>query len=70
MSETTVPDQFETYDRVYLEKLRLATGVLLEAGEDPGIVNDIFQTELFLFRDRVDRALLLPATSGDAPPRH
>jgi hypothetical protein len=28
-------------------------------GEDPGALPDTFQTELYLFKDRVERALLL-----------
>ena len=52
-------DELEEHDRIYLDKLRLATEVILQAGEDPGTLNDVLQTELFLFLDRVQRALLL-----------
>jgi hypothetical protein len=54
-----VRDELEVRDRVYLEKLRVATSVILDLGEDPGVLPDTFQTELFLFRDRVERSLLM-----------
>jgi hypothetical protein len=56
----SVNDEIDTRDRIYLEKLRLATDVLLQAGEEKDVLNDLMQTELFLLRDRVERALLLP----------
>lgn len=57
---TITRDGLEDHDRVYLEKLRLAAGVILELGED-SMISDILATELYIFRDRVDRALLLLA---------
>lgn len=63
-----IHDEFETYDRIYLEKLHLATNAILQVGEDEGMLTDIFQTELFLFRDRVERAMLLkPSSLGELP---
>lgn len=59
MSTQNVHDQLEAHDRVYLEKLRLAATVILDLGEDDQTIPDTFQTELYLFRDRVERALLL-----------
>jgi hypothetical protein len=56
---TGVHDELEEHDLVYLEKLRLAADVILQVGEDPGALPDTFQTELYLFKDRVERALLL-----------
>lgn len=55
---TTAHDELDGQDRVYLEKLRLATDVILRMGEDPGGIPDTLESELFVFRDRVDRALL------------
>lgn len=63
MTDTTARDQLDGHDRVYLEKLRLAADVILELGEE-NLINDILATELHLFRDRVDRALLLPASAA------
>jgi len=55
----TPSDELDPYDRIYLEKLQLATNVILRLGEDPGVLPDTLQIELFLFRDRVEHALLL-----------
>lgn len=66
---TTVHDEIDTRDRIYLEKLRLATTVILRLAEDPGGIPDTLEAELYLFRDRVDRALLLtPDTTADPLP--
>lgn len=56
---TVVRDELEEHDLIYLEKLRLATDVILQVGEDPGALPDTFLVELYLFKDRVERALLL-----------
>lgn len=56
---TPVRDELEIHDRIYLEKLRLAANVILQLAEDPGGIPETLETELYLFRDRVDRALLL-----------
>lgn len=53
-----MPDTLENRDHLYLEKLKLAVGVLLELGEDDTI-GDVLESELWAFRDRVDRALLM-----------
>lgn len=54
-------DETEGRDRVYLEKLRLAIEVILRVGEDPGALPNALESELFVYRDRVDRALLSAA---------
>lgn len=65
MTDSTVShDKLDDHDRIYLEKLRLAATVILDLAEDPGAVSDILATELYLFRDRVDRALLLPEAAA------
>jgi hypothetical protein len=56
-------NEFEDHDRVYLERQRLAASIILELVED-AMIPDTLATELYIFRDRVDRALLLP---GAAP---
>lgn len=61
-------DSFAKHDRVFLEKLRLATTTLLDLAEDPGTINNALESELTLFLDRVDRALLLPADSAESLP--
>lgn len=45
-------------DRVYLDKLRLAAEVLIRAGEETEEVNDVLESELVLFREQVEAALL------------
>lgn len=59
MTTPIVHDELESHDRIYLEKLRLAASVILDLGEDDQAIPDTFQTELYIFRDRVERALLL-----------
>lgn len=49
--------QFDAYDRIYLQKLSLATEVILRLGEDNAIPVPL-EAELHLLRDRIDRALL------------
>lgn len=69
MSDTAAGhDDLASHDRVYPEKLRLASNVILQLGEDPGILPDTLQTELFLFRDRVEMALLLPESASGLLP--
>lgn len=66
---TVVRDELEEHDLIYLEKLRLAADVILQVGEDPGALPDTFQTELYLFRDRIERALLLcPGPAAEVLP--
>ena len=60
-------DTIDALDRVFLEKLNLAAGVILRLGEDPGVLNNVLESELLLFRDRVERALLSQAAPGPAP---
>lgn len=64
--DRSVTDKVESFDRIFLEKIQLATNVLIELGED-GVLNNSFETELFLFKDRIERALLLgePGRPGD-----
>ena len=47
------------FERIHLERLRLAADVILsEAGTS--VVGDVLEAELVLFKDRVERVLLLP----------
>ncbi|MCL2583266.1 MAG: hypothetical protein FWE35_12505 [Streptosporangiales bacterium] len=52
----------DDHERIYLEKLRLAVTVLLEAAEGPIEIPGPLETELFLLRDRLDRVLLQPGS--------
>ncbi|HEY6792123.1 MAG TPA: hypothetical protein VI365_32900 [Trebonia sp.] len=48
------------FERTHLERLKLAADVILsEAGTSA--VGDALEAELVLFKDRVERALLLPS---------
>lgn len=55
----TLHDGLDDCDRVFLEKLLLATDVLLRLGEDTGTIPASFESELWIFRERVERSLLL-----------
>lgn len=61
---TAATDALDGHDRVFLEKLRLAATVILDLGEDDGVINNALEAELHIFRDRVDRALLLPESAA------
>lgn len=52
-------DGLAGHDRVYLERLRLATDILLSAAEEHGFLNDIIESELVLVREKLECALLL-----------
>jgi len=49
-----VPD----YDRVYLEKVRLAIQILLDLPADSDLLNSALETDLHLLKDRIELALL------------
>jgi hypothetical protein len=56
------------FERTYLEKLRLAATVILEAAPDGSFIPDSLEVELGIFKDRVECMLLLPeATAGELP---
>jgi hypothetical protein len=54
------------FERTYLEKLRLAAQVLLEAAPDLSLVSDPLEVELGIFKDRVEFMLLLPEAGDSA----
>lgn len=58
LPDSPVDPKFDTYDRIYLQKLSLATDVILRLGEDNTIPVPL-EAELHLLRDRIDRALLV-----------
>lgn len=55
-------DRATDFQRVHLERLKLAADVLLaEAGDIP----DTLEVELRLFKDRIETAILRPAAPSD-----
>lgn len=63
---TEMHDELENFDRVFLGKLRLAADVILRLGEDEAIPAPL-ESELCIFRDKVERAILLLPGDGEAP---
>jgi hypothetical protein len=57
MSHDTAPD----FQRTHLERLKLAADVILAEDE---AIGDALAAELTIYRDRLEHALLLPATIG------
>lgn len=53
------------FERPFLEKLRLAAVVILEAASDLDFVTSPFEVELYTFKDRVEQMLLLPGALSD-----
>jgi hypothetical protein len=51
-------DALATFERISLDRLRLAADVILAEAE---VLPDALTAELTLFKDRVEHALLLPA---------
>jgi hypothetical protein len=48
------------FEWTFLEKLRMAAQVILEAAPDTSFVSDPLEVELGIFKDRVEFMLLLP----------
>jgi hypothetical protein len=60
LKETVMCEQkLGTFNRIDLERIRLAAEVLLRLAED-GVIPDPLEAELVLLRDRVEHFLLLP----------
>jgi len=59
MPELTAHDALEAFERTSLEKFRLAADAILKLAEDDLLPSPL-ESELYIFRDRVDRVLLLP----------
>jgi hypothetical protein len=58
MQTTATSDALFTFERASLDRLKLAADVILADGPDIG---DALTAELTIFKERVERALLLPA---------
>lgn len=61
-----MPDALESYEGVRLELLLLATQVLLDV--DPNDRPDPLEVELVLFRERIERVLLLESGESCVDP--
>jgi hypothetical protein len=69
MDENATPEPtIHEFERTYLERLRLAAQVILEAAPDLALLSDPLEVELGIFKDRVEFLLLLPeAAIGELP---
>jgi hypothetical protein len=56
------------FERTYLEKIRLAVQVILEAAPTSDLVSDSLEVELDILKDRVEFALLLPEHAAEYLP--
>ena len=54
-------DSSPGFQRIHLERLKLAADVILSEG---GAIGDALEQELVIFRDRIEHALLLPLPAG------
>ena len=69
MEEQQVPGPtLHDFERVYLERLRLAAQVILEAAPDLEFVTSPLEAELVIFKERVEFLLLLPEDADGALP--
>jgi hypothetical protein len=70
MNENASPrPAIHEFERTYLEKLRLAAQVILEAAPVLSLVPDPLEVELGFFKDRVEFMLLLPEAAADVARR-
>jgi hypothetical protein len=54
-------DSLFEFQRTSLQRLKLAAEVILaEAGEYGDVISDPLESELVIFKERVEKALLLP----------
>ena len=56
------------FERTYLERLRLAAQVIMDAAPDLELVTDPLEVELQIFKERVEFLLLLPEYSDAVLP--
>ena len=65
MTDSGVSKQaIHEFERTYLEKLRLAAQVILDAAPDGDLVFDPLEVELGMFKDRVEFLLLSGPAAG------
>jgi hypothetical protein len=58
MHATDTSDALFTFERASLDRLKLAADVILADGPDIG---DVLTTELTIYKERIERALLHPS---------
>lgn len=69
MSEIPAPKPvIHEFERTWLEKLRLAAQVILDAAPDWSLMSDPLAAELGIFKDRVEFMLLLPEAAAASLP--
>lgn len=69
MKENPAPMPAMSQDeRTYLEKLRLAAQVILDAAPDLDFISDPLESEAGILKDRVEFLLLLPEAAENALP--
>jgi hypothetical protein len=61
------PDVLPSFARADLERLKLAAEVILRFAADD-VITDPLEAELVILRDRLEHALLLPASGAAAAP--
>jgi hypothetical protein len=61
--DVLVNDTLAGFERTHLERMKLAADILIAEHD---AIPDTLETELTLFRERVERALLLPAKPAGA----
>ena len=54
-------DTLAVFERTHLERLKLAADILLSEHD---AITDPMETELVIFRERIEHALLLPGQPG------
>ena len=64
----TPPSALNPDERTFLEKLRLAAQVILDAAPDLGFISDPLESEAAILKDRVEFMLLLPEAAEDSLP--
>jgi hypothetical protein len=60
--------ELHEFERTYLERLRLAAQVILDAAPDLELVTDPLEAELHIFKERTEFLLLLPEYAADVIP--
>lgn len=69
MEEQQAPTlHLHDFEQVYLERLRLAAQVILDAAPDLGLVTGPLEAELVIFKERVELLLLLPEDADGVLP--
>jgi hypothetical protein len=68
--DATRGPEIPEFEQTYLEKLRLAAQVILDAAPEGTLVSDPLEVELGIFKDRVEFLLLRPGGAASGLPWH